>query len=95
MIITPPENKAVTLGEIATFTCIAIPNIIWTQIVDGNTLLISRDIDMIETGNTVNSTLTIREDNFGSYQCIAGNNVSSDVANFMLYKAGKQKVSVF
>ena len=95
MIITPPEDQAVALGENVTFTCIASgttpPRIVWAQIVDGNTIPISNDVEMLEMDNTVNSTLTIsdvKEDDYGDYQCIAGE-ISVDMANFTLYQAGK------
>ena len=94
MIITPPEDKAIALGENATFMCIASPNIEWAQIVNGTTIFISSGVDMMETGNTVNSTLTIsdvEEKDFSSYQCMTGDKISFDVANFTLYEAGKQK----
>ncbi|XP_065910088.1 uncharacterized protein [Dysidea avara] len=91
MIITPPEDQAVALGENVTFTCIASgttpPSIVWAQIVDGNTIPISNDVEMLEMDNTVNSTLTIsdvKQDYFGTYQCIAG---EIDVASFTLYEA--------
>ena len=98
MIITPPEDQAVALGENVTFTCIASgttpPSIVWAQIVDGNTIPISNDVEMLEMDNTVNSTLTIsdvKQDYFGTYQCIAG---EIDVASFTLYEAGKQHNAV-
>ena len=92
MIITPPEDQATTLGENATFTCIASPNIMWAQIVEGITIPIINDVEMLKMGNTVNSTLTIsdvKEDDFGNYQCKAGDSFSADVANFTMYEAGK------
>jgi len=96
MILTPPEDQAVALGEDVTFTCIAFgtkpPSIVWAQIVDGNTIPISNDVEMLEMENTVNSTLTIsdvKEDDFGDYQCIAGDNFFVDVANFTMFQAGK------
>jgi len=96
MIITPPEDQAVALGENVTFTCIAsgtnIPSIVWAQIVDGSTIPISNGVETLDTGNTVNSTLTIsdaNEDDFGDYQCIASDSFSVDVINFTMYEAGK------
>ena len=96
MIITPPEDQAIALGENVTFTCIASgtnpPSIVWTQIVDGNAT-VRIDIQMLEVGNTVNSTLTISdvlEEDFGSYQCIASDRLIIDIANFTVYQAGKQ-----
>ena len=100
MIITPPEDQAVALGENVTFTCTASgttpPSIVWAQIVDGNTKPISNDVEMLEMGNTVNSTLTIsdaKEDDFGNYQCIAGEGISVAVANFTVYEAGKRNIN--
>jgi len=97
MTVTPPEDQAVALGEDVTFTCIASgtkpPSIVWAQIVDGNPIPISNDVEMLEMGNTVNSTLTIsdvKEDDFGDYQCIANDSFSVDVANFTVYQAGKE-----
>ena len=96
MIINPPEDQAVLLGENITFTCIASginpPSIVWGQIFDGNTIPISDGIKMSVTGNTVNSTLTISdvlEDDFGDYQCMAGDRFSVDVVNFTVHEAGK------
>jgi len=96
MIITPPEDQAVVLGENVTFSCIASstspPSIVWAQIVDGTTIPISNGVELLEMGNTVNSTLTISDvlkEDFGDYQCIAGE-ISVDMANFTLYQASKK-----
>jgi len=98
LIITPPEDQAIALGENFTFTCIASgtnpPSILWTQIVDGNAT-VPIDIQILEMGNTVNSTLTISdvlEEDFGSYQCIASDRLIIDIVNFTVYQAGKQNI---
>jgi len=93
MIVTPPDDQAVALGEDVTFTCIASgtkpPSIMWAQIVDGNLIPVSNNAKFLEMGKMVNSTLTISDvgkGDLGDYQCIAD---EIDVANFTLYQAGK------
>ena len=99
MIITQPEDQAVVLGENVTFICIASstspPSIVWAQLVDGITIPISNNVEILEMGNTVNSTLTISdvlEEDFGSYQCIASDRLIIDIVNFTVYQAGKQNI---
>ena len=95
VIISPPEDLAVAIGENATFTCVASgnrpPDVQWFQ--RSNNSLTSIDSESETTINdTVSSTLLIdnvMENDFGSYFCVASNEFSIVEANFTLIQLGK------
>ena len=100
MIISPPEDLAVAIGENATFTCVASgnrpPDVQWFQ--RSNNSLTSIDSEFETTINdTVSSTLLINnvmENDFGSYFCMASNELSIARANFTLLQAGTEVIVI-
>ena len=94
MIVSPPEDLAVTTGDNATFTCVAsgnrAPDVQWFQISNNSLTFIESEFET-KNNDTVSSTLLINfvmENNFGSYFCMARNEFSTARANFTLLQAG-------
>jgi len=94
IIITPPQDLAVDLGENATFICTAtgqrIPDIAWFQTNDGSLISIDSESET-SVNDTISSTLFIEnvmESDFGNYFCMASNEFSIARANFTLFQAG-------
>ena len=95
MIISPPEDLVVAIGENATFTCVASgnrpPDVQWFQMSNDSLTFIESESESI-INDTVSSMLLINnvmENDFGSYFCMASNEFSIARANFTLFQAGK------
>ena len=95
MIVSPPEDLAVAIGENATFICVASgsrpPNVQWFQMSNDSLIFIDS-----ESETTINDTVTsmllinnVMENDFGEYFCIASNEFSISRANFSLLQLGK------
>ena len=95
MIISPPEDLVVAIGENATFTCVASgnrpPDVQWFQMSNDSLMFIESEYETT-INDTVSSTLLINnvmENDFGSYFCMASNEFSIARANFTLFQAGE------
>ena len=95
VIITPPKDVAVVLGENVTFTCVATghrtPDIAWFLRINNGLVSIDSDSETL-VNDTINATLVIlnvMENDFGDYFCMASNEFSIARANFTLFQAGE------
>ena len=93
MIISPPEDLVVAIGENATFTCVASgnspPDVEWFQMSSDDSIRSEPETTINDTVSSMLLINNVMENDFGSYFCMASNEFSIARANFTLFQAGK------